>query len=232
MKCINVKENLDALLDGEVEVLQKREIENHLETCVSCQAEFENLQAISGILKRNSIISAPPFLDEKVFSQFDEFHAAKPKEKPQKEKIGWFAIPHFAFAAAFLLFALGIVSAFQIGKMSASEISVVMPEIQESKNSVASSNSDFAENKESKAETTKIIEVPTIKEKIVKVPVIKEKIVTRIVYKEKDKAIGKENNFSSNIPNKKNIAQAEIDKYRIVSELKPRIIKTGDNNEK
>ena len=73
MKCIDVKENLDALADGEIEFTQKREIENHLADCVSCKTEFENLQAIGKSIKQHLQISAPAVLDEKVFSAFQDF---------------------------------------------------------------------------------------------------------------------------------------------------------------
>ena len=225
MKCINVKENLDALLDGEVSFTQKREIENHLETCVSCQTEFENLQAISGILKQNLAISAPLFLDKKVFSEFKNFHAEKPKEKLQK--IGWFGIPRFAFAAALILFTLGIISAFQIGKMSASEISVIMPEVQENKTL----------NQE-KIMSVKIVEVPVIREKIVKVPVIKEKIVTKIIYVNKDEKTDtnlpakKDFALKNKIEDNKYLTRSNLEGFQPVSEMNLRISKEDNQNEK
>ena len=232
MKCIDVKENLDALLDGEAGISNGREIENHLETCDDCRLKFENLNTMSGVLKQNLAVSAPAILDQKIFKQFDNFHAEKPK--PAKEKIGWFAIPRFAFAAALVLFALGITSAYQIGKISATEISVVMPEVQEGKSLENSPNTDFAENKQpnvENTETTNIIEVPVIREKNIEVPVIKEKIVTRIVYKEKDEAIEKETALRNNSQNDENVGRANIDKFQLVSELRPKIIKKGATND-
>ena len=241
MKCINVKENLDALLDGEIELSRQREIENHLENCQSCRAEFENLQAISGILKRNAVISAPKILDEKVFSEFENFHKAnQAKKKPQKERIGWFRVPRFAFATAFLLFVLGIFSAFQIGKMSASEISVVMPEVRENKNSDISPNVNFTENKlpdTGNYPPTKIIEVPVIREKIVEVPVIKEKIVTRTIYLDRKQTEEKEKvirpNFNKNddvalgslINDNGFVTQTNLKGFQPVSQLKVKITK-------
>ena len=227
MKCINIQENLDALLDGEVEISKKREIENHLETCASCQKEFEYLQAFSQSLKRNLAVSAPPFLDAKVFKQFDDFHKEKASEKPRKEKIGWFGIPRFAFAAAFLLLALGMFSAFQIGKLSASEVVVAMPEVRENRNL---EGKDLA-SKDEKTEVVKIVEVPVIKEKIVEVPVIKEKIVTKTVYINRDK----KNEIRPNSPSKNNMAlknsvkdngyftQTSLKDFQPVSEFKLRI---------
>ena len=86
MKCIDIKENLDALLDNEIEISNKQEIENHLESCISCEAEFNNLQAIRKSLKENLKISAPAFLDEKVLSSFQEFHNEKRPAKLKKKQ--------------------------------------------------------------------------------------------------------------------------------------------------
>lgn len=237
MKCIDVKENLDALLDGEAGILNEREIENHLETCGSCRVEFENLSAIGGILKNNLAISAPTILDEKVFSGFDSFHAEKPK--PTKEKIGWFGIPRFAFAAALLLFAIGITSAFQLGKMSASKISVVLPEVAESKdvNQVAEVNdaNQIEDNLKTEKPIIKIIEVPVIKEKIVEVPVIKEKVITRTVYIEKNRKTEKENKILPNSTTNNDVAmessikengyvtQTDLKGFQPVSQVKIKI---------
>ena len=225
MKCIKIKENLDALLDGEVSFSQKREIENHLGMCVSCQTEYENLRTINGVLKQNLAISAPLSLDKKVFSEFKNFHAEKPKEKLQK--IGWFGIPRFAFATALILFTLGIISAFQIGKMSASEISVVMPEVQENK----------IPNQE-KTTSEKIVEVPVIREKIVEVPVIKEKIVTKIIYVNKDEKTDanfpakKDFVLKNKIEDNKYLTRSNLEGFQPVSEMNLRISKEDNQNEK
>src|SRR5687768_9436466 len=166
MKCTEVKQNLDAFFDGKIVSTQTEFMETHLENCNSCQTELENLQSVRNALKQNLAISAPAFLDEKVMNAFQKFHEEKrTKENPeklQKEKMGWFRVPRFAFAAAFAMFALSVISAFQIGRMSAGEISVVTAEV--------------IENESSKINETppvKIVEVPAVVEKIlIKVPVI------------------------------------------------------------
>lgn len=182
MKCVDVKDNLDALLDGEVEITQKRKIENHLETCVSCQAEFKNLRAVSATLKQHPTISAPALLDEKVFRAFRDFHAEKTTEKLPQEKNGWFGIPRFAVATTLILFALATISAFQLGRMSANEVGSVLPQVQEKS---TSTTDEFAQDNLKKDENptqTKIVEVPVVQKTIVKVPVLKEKIITKMIY--------------------------------------------------
>lgn len=238
MRCIDIEQKLSELLDDELGLSEKATVETHLKSCDSCQNSFANMRIVSGNMKQSLAVSAPILLDEKVINAFQNFQNEKLAEvqtkKPQTQKIGWFGIPKFAFATALLLFGLVGITAFQIGKISASEVSIIMPQIQASKVLDNSTNADFAENKQPNVEneaTTKIIEVPIIKEKIVEVPVIKEKIVTRIVYKDREPTNKNKTKVPSKTQNKENFAQTEIDKYQIVSELKPQIIKTGDKNE-
>lgn len=244
MKCIDTKENLDAFVDGEIEISLAEGIKRHLENCAACQAEFKSLQVINGSLKQNLRVSAPAFLDEKVLSAFKAFHeekrVEKVREETQTEKIGWFGIQRFAFAATLILFALATISAFQIGKMSASEVSIVMPRIEENK---ALMTAEFAGSNpimDERSIPTKFIEVPIVREKIIKVPVIKEKIVTKTIYADKDK----ENKVRSNVPAKNNLAlknsvkdneyltQTNLKGFQPVSDFKLKITKEENKDEK
>lgn len=253
MKCINIEQKLSELLDGELGLSEKATVETHLELCDSCQNSFANMQAISGNMKQNLAVSAPNLFDEKVLNTFQNFQNEKlaeiSTEKPRTQKIGWFGIPKFAFAAALLLFGLVGITAFQIGKISASEVTVISPEIKENKIANDLPNKIVAEKNEPtiKNDTTiKFVEIPVIKEKIVEVPVIKEKIVTRIVYKNLNTEDRKGKDTKNSVPKndktekfavssrlKENqySTQINLEGFQFISELKPQIIK-GENNEK
>lgn len=233
MNCIEIERNLDAFFDGEI--TSSKEIEAHLENCVSCQTSFANLQTISRAMKQNFAVSAPTLLGDKVMSAFQNYHEAKRREKVEKKqqtkKIGWFAIPRFAWAAILILFALGMISAFQIGKMSASEISVVMPEVQENINSNQIEN----ELNTQKAEM-KIVEVPVIREKIVEVPVIREKIFTKTVYvnrtEKNTNVLPTKEDFAltNKIEDNKYLTRSNLEGFQPVSEMNLRVSK--EENEK
>lgn len=230
MKCIDVKENLDAFLDAEIETSRKKKIESHLEDCLLCRTEFESLQTVGDSLRQNLFAAAPPALDDKILSAFENFHSQKRNVRAaeKREKIGWFGIPRFAFAAALALFALTAVSAFQIGRMSAGEISIVLPQEQEIR-----VLPDVEQAKDEKIAPVKIVEVPVIKEKIVEVPVIK----TRTIYVEK------ENKSVPNAPAKDNFAlkssiekngyltKTDLKDFQPVSEFKLKINKEDKLNE-
>lgn len=246
MKCIDAKENLDALLDGEIEIAHQRKIETHLETCASCRAEYGNLQAISKTFKQNLMISAPTLLDEKVLSAFKSFHREEATEKTPPEKNGWFGIPRFTFAAALFLFALTTISAFQLGRMSAAktELSRIETKTGATPTIVKTANvgaDDALDNNAAAAVRT--ITVPVIREKVIRIPVVREKIIVRTVYKNPntedrkndDQTILKNadnQNFTvkSRLKDNQYSTQVNLKGFQVVSELKPVIIK-GENNE-
>ncbi len=242
MKCIEVENNLDAFFDGETS--QSNEIETHLEKCVSCHTAFENLSAIHQTIKQNFAVSAPSLLGEKLLSAFENHHLDKRREKvntkQQTEKIEWFGIPRFAFAAALMLFGLATISAFQIGKMSVGEKIVTMPQLQENKNA---KNTESAKNNltgEEKSAQIKYIEVPVIREKIVKVPIIKEKLVTRTIYVNKYRQNDEKQNFGSNnalsakssVGNTGYFTQINLNEFQPVSEFNLKINREVNENEK
>ncbi len=247
MKCIDAEKNLDAFFDGEI--ASSKEIETHLENCVSCRIMFENLGAISGAMKQTFAVSAPPHLGEKLLSAFQNRHEKERRKniapEPQTEKIGWFGIPRFAFAAAFVLFTLATISAFQIGRMSVGEKIVMMPPVTENNTLTATKSAQLTPLKDENPVQIKYVEVPVIREKIVEVPVVKEKIVTRIIYKNITVEDAKKNDVKNGFPpfGKENLAvisrlrdnrystQINLKGFQIVSDLKPQVIK-GEQNEK
>lgn len=253
MKCTDAKENLDALLDRELERARVLELENHLESCRFCRTEFENLQNVGAILRRNARISAPVSLDEKVFAAFGDFQDEKRRaktenaeiEKAKAKSVGWFGVPRFVFAAASFLLVLTALSAFQLGKLTAinSEISAIeTPRNEAAKSAPAES--------EKSSPTVQTIEVPIVtekiieKEKIIEIPVVREKIITRIVYKNaKDEKKGNDQNVvpktdaaepftvKSRLKENQYSTQINLEGFQVISELKPIIIK-GESNEK
>lgn len=243
MKCIKVRQNLDAILDGEINLSEREMIESHLENCVSCQVESENLEIISNSLKQTLPIAASAFLDEKILNAFQSHYIKKqPANAEEKqEKIGWFGIPRFAFAAAFILLALISGLAFQLGRMSAANVEISNNQNLSSDDSDKKPTVQKFSNEKDKASETKIVEVPVIREKIVKVPVIKEKIVTRIIYVEKE---SKKDNRTSPTVSPQNIlalnnsvkdgeflTQTNLKDFQPVLEIKAKITKKDEKNE-
>ncbi|MDP3507310.1 MAG: zf-HC2 domain-containing protein [Candidatus Melainabacteria bacterium] len=50
--CDNYKDELSALLDNQIGVSLKSEVELHLEACTECAAEYESLKAVSNLLSK------------------------------------------------------------------------------------------------------------------------------------------------------------------------------------
>lgn len=219
MDCINSKENLSEFLDGEMTSTESAEIKKHLETCFSCRENCENMRTVGEIVRRNFTISAPPLLDKKIMDAFQNFHSPKAVEKPKesKEKIGWFGFSPLAFAAASVLFILSIAAAFQIGRMSTVKADVPTHEAIE--NIVLKPNEkNISDQDDEKIQTTKIVEVPVIRERLVKVPVIREKVVTKRIY---INAENRSKNTNDNLPSEeKDVAGDTKNKYLTPLELK------------
>ena len=227
MKCIDV----NALLDAGHDVSHALEIGKHLESCILCQAELKDVKAISETLKRALTISAPTHLDEKIMGAFKEFHDAKEAEKLDSERernSGWFGMPRFVFATALILFALATAAAFQIGKMSAGDVSVLMPQLQENR-----ITGEFAQITPASDEKSVPIE-------IVGLPVIRERIVIRKIYITKGKEKTQRPNLGakSGLVLKNSVAengyltQTNLKGFQPVSEFKIRISKKENGNEK
>ena len=51
MRCVDVKERLSAYLDRELEPVQERPVEEHLEKCLKCREYLADLQTIDGQLQ-------------------------------------------------------------------------------------------------------------------------------------------------------------------------------------
>lgn len=224
MKCADIKENLDAFADGEVGFTEEKKIENHLENCLSCKTEFANLQALGKSVKEILRVSAPASLDEKVLNDFQNFHDKKQTETSETKKIGWFGIPRFAFAAGAVLFFLATISAFQIGRMSAGEISIVMPQVQEEQISPPVKPDD--QTPEKNPAPVKIVEVPVIKEKIVQIPVIKTKTVYVVKENKPDNRPNTNDLAMKNsIENNGYLTQTNLKDFQPVSEFKLKVSK-------
>ncbi|MCB1025726.1 MAG: hypothetical protein KDB79_15115 [Acidobacteria bacterium] len=227
MKCIEVSKNLDILLDGEIHDFRHKKIESHLNICGSCRAKFESLQAISNSIRQTLPGAAPSSLDERVLKAFQDHHA-KRESAPPEEKAGWFQIPKLAFAAAFLLFALFCGAAFELGKLSANNVSVSVADINPAPKRIE--NADFGADHPGINEPEQLV-----KTKFVKVPVIKEKIVTKIACVDRDQITAhktrKDNSaqdtfaINNSINDKEFLTQTNLKDFQPVSEIKPIVTK-------
>jgi hypothetical protein len=179
-------------------------------------------------------------LDGRVMQAFARYHEIKQRKKWRSAIFGQIIIPKPAFALALLLFAVFTGLAFQLGKMTTaktlSEVSVAkaanqLPQIPEPN----ISSKSIEESINNTSETSVI--------KYTKVPVVKEKIVTRVIYINKTqretppKPLSTkltENNFSlnSSVNENKYSTQVNLKEFQPVAEMKVKVTKKDENNEK
>ena len=89
----HVTEWLNAYLDGELTNGRLHQVEKHLAECEICQAEFDSLQGLSGLLQE---VPAPEFPSpERFASQVNLLLPQKRISTPRRQllEVGWWMIP-------------------------------------------------------------------------------------------------------------------------------------------
>jgi anti-sigma factor RsiW len=105
MNCDEAERFLDAYLDGELELSQQLELEQHLSGCPECQAALEQRRDFRALFNAVApYFKAPPELRDKVLAITREEPA---KAKPKVTRLPWWRQP-WLYAAALLVIGLSI----------------------------------------------------------------------------------------------------------------------------
>ncbi len=241
MKCTEIEKQIDSFIDGELSSPLGNKVEQHLKECRACEETFESLQALKRIIGKDISVPASSQIDERVMKAFALHQNNQQKKKWRSVVFGQIAIPKPAFALALLSFAVFTGLAFQLGKMSATDVRVVMPPMETVNVSPQMSETNLL-SKAVKESENKISDTAIIK--FIEVPVVKEKIVTRVIYIHKQP--GKENsikarsaklqpdNFAlnSSVNENRYSTQVNLKTFQPVTEMKAKIIKKDENYEK
>ncbi len=240
MKCVEVEKHINSFIDDELSLPLGRKVEFHLKECPACEETFDSLQTLRQIVGKEISVSASSQLDGRVMQAFSKHHSNKQKKSWWTVVFEQIVIPKPAIALALLTFAAFTTLAFQLGKMSATDVRLEMP-ITETVNpppQISEPNlpSKFAQETEDNTFNTPLI-------KFIEVPVVKEKIVTRIVYvakplKEKDiepnstKPESRSVALNSSVNENRYSTQVNLKEFQPVAEIKTKIIKKDENYEK
>ncbi|HEX8268084.1 MAG TPA: zf-HC2 domain-containing protein [Pyrinomonadaceae bacterium] len=162
MKCIENKKNIEALNDDELDDALKDAVEHHLQVCSVCRELKEEAASLSTLLQMSRIPLPSASLDARIMKSFREQHATVPIWR--RFILGTFAVPKPAFAALLILAMAGFWTAFQVGKIYSTSISI---------------SEQLGEMTKAPIPMPEQTEIQTV---VVEVPVIKEKTVTRTIY--------------------------------------------------
>ena len=162
MKCIENKKNIEALNDNELDDALKDAVEHHLQVCSVCRELKEESAALSTLLQTSRIPLPSAALDARIMKSFRQQHESVPIWR--RFILGTFAVPRPAFAALLILAIVGFWTAFQLGKIYSTPISI---------------SEHLGETTKAPIQMPEQTEIQTV---VVEVPVIKEKIVTRTIY--------------------------------------------------
>jgi anti-sigma factor RsiW len=111
VSCKLTESYVPGYLDGELDLVRKIEMEQHLESCADCAREVESLQALRVTLRRSSLAySAPAALRGRIESAV---RSAAPGENRERSS-SWLAFPMWQWATAFAVLALCAVAAWRL----------------------------------------------------------------------------------------------------------------------
>jgi len=107
MNCTEIRKLLNALVDGELDLVRNLEVEQHLKTCAACAAIKKSLQSLGAALRKSDLNFRAPDSLRKDLRQFvgDLSEEKKPREKsdlPWLWKFLAFGATAFALLAIFL----------------------------------------------------------------------------------------------------------------------------------
>lgn len=234
MKCIEIENFIDLILDGEANQLQNNDLKAHLAICSECRTEFEARRQTQSLLQIQPKILPTNDFDNQMLKAFENKLKTKPSAKTNWF-VNLFAFPKLKFAATAALFMAGIALAFLFGRLSVSS----SPQI------VVSQGENMTQPKE------KVIATPTQKDEVaitkpeiktvikyVNVPVVQEKIVEKSVCRETPKQEFSQTNKEVLAKSANEKSPEEIAKQFNLKDLQPvanvtyTIIRKGENNEK
>jgi hypothetical protein len=231
MKCFEVKNFFQPLLDNEIKLAEWHEIKTHLDVCNFCRADFEYLKTTQKLLKKQPQILPTISFDNQVLQNFENLQSAK-----QKSRKSWFTglilIPKPALA--FGVFALALGLTFLLGRMSVTSLPQIIVKQQSANSELKKDEIKLPIVNSVKDEITASPAIKTVI-KYVEVPVVKEKIVERIVYLNKPDQKNRIENINiknpSTIAKRGNIAsQFNLKDLQPVADVTYKIIRKGENN--
>lgn len=225
MECTNFRQQAESYLDDEINPAMKERLEIHLQECRLCHLNLEDLQAVRKALKITLPAAPSKLFDERMLKAFAE----RQKQPSNKKSFDWRSVfiplfnPQLSGAFATGILVVGVFLAFQIGKLTATDIQIISAPTE----AVSLPAPEITEkNPSSSATITKIVEVP----------VVKERVVTRVVYVDRNKENGvqtKRNTFESSSKSMTNnsiaessyLTQARLNGFQPASEITATVIK-------
>jgi hypothetical protein len=241
MKCAEFEKQIDFFIDDELGSSLANDVELHMKECPACKKTSESLQTLRKLIRKDISVSSSSQLDGRVLEAFSRHHENKQKKNWRAFVFGQIVIPRPAFALALLIFTVLTGLAFQVGKMTAKDVGTKTPiaetanlSPQMSEKNVSPNFVKESENKTSAAQVIKFIEVPVVKEKIITRYVFVNKQATKENTIKAGSAKLKPNNFplNSSVNENRYLTQVDLKQFQPVAEMKVKITKKDENNEK
>lgn len=105
-RCLDARERLSGLIDGDLPKREKVATEEHLASCVACKGEFEALRSTVEALRTLPLEKAPPELLSRIRASIEAEVPMEEESLPFWKRLFVFPTPAFAAAGAFAFVAL------------------------------------------------------------------------------------------------------------------------------
>jgi anti-sigma factor RsiW len=129
MRCVDVREHLNALIDNEVSSLTKLRLHRHLKHCARCAAELAEVQCIGEQARQWSPVTAPTALRDRVLGALPhQYETVDNADRPRHSGVYPYLIRwRFAGGLACLLLLHWIIS----GQLDAQRAALMRPPAQD-----------------------------------------------------------------------------------------------------
>jgi hypothetical protein len=227
MNCNKAKENIGALIDGELGLERATDLERHIEMCEECSEAKDLTLSLSTILRASSVPGPSSHLRARINESFELHHLDQPGFW-QRLGFGSLLVQKPIFASLVILALAGFWLSYQIGKVNSDVVLMSAP----------------TEEKSERVTDVATVE-NTGKTIYVEVPVIREKTVFRTVYLTRpsrfEQTTAKRTSvlsegalpaFSSTSTTRGISNDLDLSGYQPPAEMKARIIKEINNDER
>lgn len=130
MKCVDVNNHIDAMLDGALDHEAEFQFKAHLSVCPECTSKYDQFQGLRSLLQRVVISRPPEPLKRRIMSSFEKKHVSNRAVRTNRRAF-WLPLnisqPAFAMSLVAVILA-ALFGAFVLGRVTAPQVVLSLPQ--------------------------------------------------------------------------------------------------------
>ncbi len=132
MNCKEAQQNLEAALDGAIDVAAQRRLHEHVSTCVSCKERLAQIEGVRSLLRESTSTAPSESLDARVMRSFRRHHAPGTESRAGVNRwrdlfLGSLRVPVPIVAMLLIAMVAMVLMAYRTGKQNAQYVVVNSP---------------------------------------------------------------------------------------------------------